>query len=94
MVNNNPNGHQITLLERKRLQLTGVVHVDSFDDDEVILNTKMGGMVIKGQSLHVNQLDVAAGNLTIEGLVVGIQYFEEGKSVKGKSKGILERLLK
>ncbi|MDW7674002.1 MAG: sporulation protein YabP [Bacillota bacterium] len=87
-------GHQLTLAERKKLELSGVVHVESFDDDEVLLDTKLGGLIIKGKNLHVNQLDVVQGNLTIEGLVMAIQYVDDSKGVKGKSKGILERLLK
>lgn len=86
--------HQLSVIERKRIQLTGVIHVESFDDDEVILETKLGGLVIKGQNLHVNQLDVQAGNLTIEGMVTGIQYYDETRGMKGKGKGLLQRLMK
>lgn len=94
MVEYKTSGHQLTVVDRKQIQITGVVHVESFDDDEVILETKLGALVIKGQKLHVNQLDVAAGNLTIEGIVSGFQYFDETKGMKGKGRGILERLLK
>jgi sporulation protein YabP len=88
------SGHQLSVIDRKKIQLTGVVHVESFDDDEVILETILGGLVIKGQKLHVNQLDIQQGNLNIEGIVTGIQYYDENRGMKGKSKGFLQRLLK
>lgn len=94
MSNEEQNVHTLSILNRKKIKLTGVIQVDSFDDDQVELATKLGRLVIKGQKLHVNQLDVAEGNLTIEGIVTGFQYYEEGKGAKAKSKGILERLLK
>jgi sporulation protein YabP len=88
------SGHQLSVIDRKKIQLTGVVHVESFDVDEVILETKLGGLVIKGQKLHVNQLDVQQGNLSIEGIVTGILYYDETRGMKGKGKGFLQRLLK
>jgi sporulation protein YabP len=86
--------HQLSVIDRQKIQLTGVVHVESFDDDAVILETKLGGLVIKGHKLFVNQLDVQQGNLSIEGIVTNIQYYDENKGMKGKSKGFFERLLK
>lgn len=84
----------IKLTNREQLELTGVVHVDSFDDDEVILETKMGALVIKGQNLNINELNLESGKVKIQGAVGSLQYFDESKNLKNRGKGILDRLLK
>lgn len=35
--------HQLVLAERERLTLDGVIHVESFDDREIVLDTELGG---------------------------------------------------
>ena len=40
--------HRLTLSDRKKLTLTGVTEVVSFDEDTVVLNTGLGTLVIQG----------------------------------------------
>ena len=40
----------ITLENRKKMTLTGVEEGISFDDEKILLNTKLGALTIKGQN--------------------------------------------
>ena len=78
----------ITLENRKKMILTGV----SFDDEKILLNTKLGALTIKGQNLKMNKLDVQNGDVMINGEIYYIVY--SGKEIKKEKEGIFARLFK
>ena len=88
--------HQVTVSNREQVAVEGVIHVDSFDDREVILETELGMMAIRGEDLHIKQLNLEDGHLSIEGVVKTVDYLEDGLVVGGKSrnKGWLQRILR
>lgn len=86
------NRGNITLENRKRLCLTGVVEVISFDEEKILLNTKLGALSIKGTELKMNKLDVQNGDVIIVGEVCSIVY--SGKEVKKEKESIIGRLFK
>lgn len=69
---------------RKKISISGVEDVDSFDEDNIILYTVMGTLVISGHNFHINKLNVDTGELIIEGEYDSSK-FDDGYS--GKSKG-------
>ena len=89
---NNYN-HSISITERKNLVLTGVKKIESFDDEEFLLNTNMGMIIIKGSSLEIVKLDTYQGNVSIKGLINSICYVES-KDTKHKDEGIFNKLFK
>lgn len=84
--------HQLVLAERERLTLDGVVHVDSFDDREIVLETELGGLLVQGEDLHIKELNLEKGNLLVSGYIQSVEYL--GDSLSKKSKGILARLFR
>ncbi|WP_297633809.1 sporulation protein YabP [uncultured Clostridium sp.] len=64
----------IGLENRKKISLTGVNEVLSFNDEKIILNTVLGKLNIKGQNLKMNKLDVQNGDVVIEGYVISLIY--------------------
>lgn len=82
----------ITLENRKKMNLTGVEEVISFDDEKILLNTKLGALTIKGQNLKMNKLDVQNGDVMINGEIYYIVY--SGKEIKKEKEGIFARLFK
>lgn len=50
------NRGNIILENRKKMTLTGVEEVISFDDEKILLNTKLGALTIKGQNLKMISL--------------------------------------
>ncbi len=84
---------KMTLIDRKYLELVGVRHVDTFDEREIVLDTTMGVLLIKGEGLHITKLNLDDGSLSVQGFVNSIQY-KEGKSAGGKGRSVLSRLMK
>lgn len=72
----------INLENRKKLALTGVIEVISFDEEQISLNTSQGALNILGSNLRVNKLDVENGDVIIQGLIKSMIYC--GKKPKRK----------
>jgi len=87
------SNHSITLNERKNLIITGVKKIDSFDDEEFLLETNMGYIVIKGEDLEIVKLDTFQGNVSIKGRVNSLTYMESSNK-KEKEDGIFSKLFK
>ena len=84
--------HEVKLIDRNILSLTGVNKIVSFDSNEFILETGMGPVYIKGESLELLSLDTHEGLIRIKGKVNGIDYIE--KLVKKKEESFLTKLFK
>ena len=63
------NEQLITLKNRERFTCQLVENVDSFSDNEIILKTKLGGIVIKGKDMKLSDFSVEEGNLILEGKI-------------------------
>ncbi|WP_125116367.1 sporulation protein YabP [Agathobaculum sp. Marseille-P7918] len=66
--------HNIILEGREKLSVSGVVDVQSFDEEQVLLETVRGMVVVRGQGLHVERLQLEAGELIVEGEIGLIEY--------------------
>ena len=82
-----------TLNERKNIMITGVKKIDSFDDEEFLLETNMGYIVIKGEGLEIVKLDTYQGNVAIKGKVNSLIYMENLGKNKSEE-GIFSKLFK
>ena len=80
-----PANHKIILNGRKTALITGVNDVLSFDPKEVILETEMGMLVIKGDELHVNRLTLEKGEVDVDGRVNSFMYSDKGGAAESKS---------
>ncbi len=85
------NSHQIFLKDRKSLDLTGVVKIESFNEEEFIVETEQGYMTIVGQELEMRNLDVEKGELQIKGYVTMIEYKDHTVTA---SKSMFSKLFK
>ncbi|MBP3579610.1 MAG: sporulation protein YabP [Lachnospiraceae bacterium] len=84
--------HKVLLQGRKSAELTGVREVVSFDAKEVVLNTTMGALIIRGNDLFVKRLTVEKGEVDLEGQVDSFIYAE--KPQKGEGDSLLKRLFR
>src|SRR5574344_409530 len=90
---NNFSNHTITVAERKNIVISGVKKIDSFDNEEFLLETTMGYMVIKGEELEIIKLDTYQGNVSIKGKINSLGYMES-LNKKTKEDGIFNKLFK
>ena len=77
--------HEIKLNKRENLFITGVNDLVSFDEETVIADTQMDILVINGQNLHVNKLNLEQGELSIDGEINSLHYEQENNFSKTKS---------
>lgn len=88
--------HSLNIVNREHLTAQGVLAVESFDDEEIILETDLGTMTLRGEELHIKQLDLETGRFAVDGYIISVTYTmprqRGGRQVKAK--GFLERLLK
>jgi len=82
----------LTLENRKKLTINGVIEVINFNENQILLNTDLGTMVIRGQELRMNKLDVQNGDVLITGKVDSFVYTNDKSKVKKDS--IVSRLFR
>ena len=68
--------HKLNLEERRKLAVTGVTEVVSFDEDSVLLRTALGTLLIQGQQLQLKTLTLEGGNVAVEGQISALTYEE------------------
>jgi sporulation protein YabP len=87
--------HKIEILQREQVRLQGVVHVESFDDRQVVVETDMGIVSLAGEEFHITSLDLEKGFMIIEGMFLGLEYSGLDRSkARQKDKGFLQRLFR
>ena len=79
--------HAVTLVDRKRLHLSGVEDVDCFNEQIVVLRTPLGTLTVAGAGLNISRLSLEEGRAEIEGEVDALEY--SGGKKRG---GLLGRL--
>ena len=84
--------HGISINERKLIYVTGVKKIESFDEEEFLLNTNMGFLAIKGTGLEIVRLDTKDGIISIKGNVDSFAYFDNIK--KNDKSSLIEKLFK
>lgn len=85
--------HKIIISNRKSSVLNGVIDVLSFDVGEILLETELGMLVIKGNDLHVKRLTLEKGEIDIEGRIDSLTYSEVKNQTK-QGESLLGRLFK
>lgn len=80
----------VIIENRKRLNISGVKDVSSFDDETVLLETVLGRMTVKGEGLHIESFNTVTGDLTAVGKVHAVVYMSDAKT----SGGFLSRLFR
>jgi sporulation protein YabP len=76
--------HDVIMRGRRLLDITGVKQVESFDNEEFLLETVMGFLAIRGQNLQMKNLDVDKGIVSIKGKIFDLVYLDEQHGEKAK----------
>ena len=81
--------HSVTIENREKILITDVISMDTFDEEEVCADLSEGGIIIKGQKMHIQQLDLETGTAVIMGEISSVTYVQ-----KKKGKGRICKFLK
>lgn len=71
-----PMPHSVSLNEREKMSISGVLDVSGFDDSIVILSTSQGELTVRGEGLHIDRIDLETGQLEVQGRVQELRYDE------------------
>ncbi|HBG15446.1 MAG TPA: sporulation protein YabP [Firmicutes bacterium] len=88
----NRGSHQLTLASREKLTMDGVTNVGSYDQDELILETDQGVLEIKGEKIHLTQLNLDQGKISLTGRIDSLIY--RGESLAQKNRGFFGKIFK
>ena len=85
--------HACRLENRNAASLTGVREVVSFDENQVVMDTDMGLLTIKGKELHVSRLTLEKGEVDIEGTIDSCVY-SSNEALRKSGESLFTRLFK
>lgn len=66
--------HVVKMVDRKSIIISGIKRIINFDDKQFSLESNMGEIIIKGNSLEMIKLDTIDGNVSIKGSIDSIIY--------------------
>ena len=90
--NSRPDGpHHLILEGREQLSVSGVEEVESFDENQIVMYTTKGTLVVRGENLHIEKLSLDGGDLKVEGDIDSLTYEDSGREKAG---GLLARLFR
>ena len=87
---NNRIIQNVIIESRKKLNISGVKQVVSFDDETLLLETELGRMTVKGENLKIESFDTSTGDLLATGTVHAVVYMA-GENTGG---GFISRLFR
>ncbi len=79
----NYSSQNIIVESRKRLEISGVKDVISFDEETLLLDSVMGKITVKGEGMHIESFNTESGDLTASGKVHAVVYMSDVKSEGG-----------
>ncbi len=80
----------VIIENRKRLNISGVKDVSSFDDETILLDTVLGKMTVKGEGLRIESFNTQTGDLVANGKAYAVVYMSDAKA----SGGFLSRIFR
>lgn len=84
--------HTINMYDRKTISLSGIKKINNFDENEFFVESIMGPLIIKGETLELLKMDTFKGHLNIKGKISSINYLDDNKKLK--TDNIMARLFK
>jgi len=80
----------LTIDGREKAVITGVEHVESFDEAQIVLVTHGGQLIITGTGMHVDSLKPEEERMIVSGSIDGAVYSD---GARRRSRGFLRQAL-
>ena len=74
MEDNNHIIQNVIIESRKKLNISGVKDVISFDDETVLIDTLLGRMTVKGENVKIESFNAQTGDFTATGTIHAVVY--------------------
>ena len=85
--------HKLTLENRRAGTVTGIREVVSFDENQVVLDTDLGLLTVKGKDLHVSRLTLEKGEVDLDGTIDSLNY-SSNEALRKSGESLFTRLFK
>ena len=85
--------HRLMMVNRSALGVSGIRDVVSFDENQVVLDTDMGLLTMKGKDLHVSRLTLEKGEVDVDGTVDSLVY-SSNESYRKSGESLFNRLFR
>lgn len=73
----NPKMNQKLILDdRSRFSVGLVENVENFTEEEILLKTALGGLLVSGKNLKMEDLSIENGNILLTGRIDKIEFSE------------------
>lgn len=82
--------HNVIMEDRKKLSLSGVTDIDSFDEQTIIAVTEAGELTIRGWNLHITRLNLEQSELMVDGEISSLTYTD----TRPKAQGFFSKVLR
>ena len=69
--------HTVTVTDRESVVLTAIKDVDAFNEQEILAVCDLGEISIKGELLHIEELSLESGFMSVSGKITAIMYSEK-----------------
>ena len=77
--------HDVFIKSRRRLEMTGISDVSSFDEEEIVVQADSFGVSIEGENLKIEKFNSENGELILNGSINGLFYYSKKPEKKKKS---------
>ena len=81
--------HSVHVDDRARMSVTGVLDVQSFNEQDIDLLTEGGPLLIEGEGLHITKLSLEEGLVQVEGEILSLEY----QPAQTERRGLFGRIL-
>ena len=81
--------HNLILENKNKLNMSGVIRVENFDENEVQLLTHLGKLTLRGEQLHITRFNTETGEMLLDGNIYAVVY-----TTDKASGGFFSRLLR
>ena len=68
--------HDLIVESRRKVTMTGINDVESFDEETIIAQSGCGEISIHGKGLKISRLSVESGDMSVEGEIDSVIYSE------------------
>ena len=94
----NKKDNTLCLKNREQLSIEGVTDVDAFNEQEISAKTDYGSLLIKGDGLHIDELDLSCDELWENGAEVktpfdGLIAFSDATELWGLNESTLRKAI-
>lgn len=80
--------HSIAIEDRHHIRITGVVDVESFQEEEAAISVQKGLLYLVGEGMKLTRLDPDSHTALIDGTLISLEYASE----RERRRGLFSRL--